>query len=254
MVTIGTDPEFFLYKDNLPIPAIGLLGGTKGKAVELGKGVGIQEDNVMGELTVPAVSLNNPTMLYDYIQYGVEKVKQMFHTPHECRFVPSTKFTSLQLSHPKAQEFGCSRDWNVYDTSHCSVPNLPENTRFAGGHIHFGHEFLKIRKNVRKFVKILDLHLAVPAITKDNDTLRRKAYGKPGNFRYKPYGMEYRTLSNFWVNDEQTIKWVFGQVEKALQFYNDNKKIDPQDQTLIFNSVQQSQFEPKLLEKYNVSF
>ncbi len=43
----------------------------------------------------------------------------------------------------------------------------------------------------------------MPAIILDKDKVRTRNYGKPGNFRPKPYGMEYRTLSNFWINDPQ---------------------------------------------------
>ena len=32
-----------------------------------------------------------------------------------------------------------------------------------------------------------------------NDPLRRKLYGRAGRFRVKPYGLEYRTLDNYWL-------------------------------------------------------
>lgn len=247
---IGTDPEFFLFNETFPIPAIGLLGGTKGKAKPILDGVGIQEDNVMGELTISPVSLYNPNQLHDLVHAGIEWADKQ--TGFKSKFTPSAKFTAQQLADPMAQEFGCARDWNVYERdNHCSVPILPENTRFAGGHIHFGDKRLT-PKECRKFTKILDLYLAMPAIRRDKDKQRRKAYGKPGNFRYKPYGMEYRTVSNWWLGTEEEVQWVFKQIKKAVAFLESGKRIDPQDQTLIYNSVQVSQYEPKLIEKYDV--
>lgn len=252
-LTIGTDPEFFLYKDGLPIPAIGLLGGTKGEPRPLGRGVGIQEDNVMGEFTFEPVSLSDPAKLFDNVQWALEEIKKL--TGADPLFEASALFKPKQLDSAKAREFGCSLDWNIYEKeNHRSVPEMPANTRFAGGHVHFGAEFLKSRKLARRFTRILDLFIAMPAINRDKNNLRRKAYGKPGNLRYKSYGMEYRTPSNWWLASEEELRWLFGQIDASLKFYDKKTRIEPQDQALIFNSVQQSQYEPKIIQKYGVSF
>ncbi len=39
----------------------------------------------------------------------------------------------------------------------------------------------------------------------DKDTERRGMYGKAGAFRPKPYGVEYRTLSNAWLSNDERI-------------------------------------------------
>ena len=39
--------------------------------------------------------------------------------------------------------------------------------------------------------------------------------------RIKEYGVEYRTLSNFWIFSEKTIEWVYEQTRKALEFVKD---------------------------------
>jgi hypothetical protein len=51
----------------------------------------------------------------------------------------------------------------------------------------------------------------------DNGILRKKLYGKAGAFRPKSYGVEYRTLSNFWIFEEKYIDWVYSAVESSLQ-------------------------------------
>jgi hypothetical protein len=43
----------------------------------------------------------------------------------------------------------------------------------------------------------------------DKDTERRKLYGKPGAFRPKPYGCEYRVLSNAWVDKPEVAGILF---------------------------------------------
>jgi hypothetical protein len=43
----------------------------------------------------------------------------------------------------------------------------------------------------------------------DKDKERRKLYGKPGAFRPKPYGCEYRVLSNAWVDKPEVASLLF---------------------------------------------
>ena len=58
MITVGTDPELMLREKSTGriISAAGLIGGTKGKPVQmegLPEGYGVQEDNVMVEYNIP---------------------------------------------------------------------------------------------------------------------------------------------------------------------------------------------------------
>jgi hypothetical protein len=46
--------------------------------------------------------------------------------------------------------------------------------------------------------------------------LRRELYGKAGAFRPKPYGVEYRVLSNRWLNSEALIRWVYNQSQLGM--------------------------------------
>jgi hypothetical protein len=66
-------------------------------------------------------------------------------------------------------------------------------------------------------IKACDLHLGVPSVLMDNGLLRKELYGKAGAYRKKSYGGEYRTLSNYWIFDEQKIGWVYQAVENALE-------------------------------------
>jgi hypothetical protein len=54
-------------------------------------------------------------------------------------------------------------------------------------------------------VRELDYYLGLPSLKWDTDGRRRKLYGKAGAFRPKPYGLEYRVLSNKWLSDEKLI-------------------------------------------------
>ena len=45
-------------------------------------------------------------------------------------------------------------------------------------------------------------------------------YGKPGAFRSKPYGLEYRTISNQWTKNAELIDYVYKQTLYASEFVN----------------------------------
>ena len=55
----------------------------------------------------------------------------------------------------------------------------------------------------------MDYAIGVPSVLIDSDKARRRLYGKAGSMRHKPYGVEYRTLSNFWLNSDELTSWVY---------------------------------------------
>ena len=50
----------------------------------------------------------------------------------------------------------------------------------------------------------------------DFDKQRVVSYGRPGGCRIKTYGVEYRTLSNAWLNDPELVKFVYSQTITAV--------------------------------------
>lgn len=67
-------------------------------------------------------------------------------------------------------------------------------------------------------IRAMDFFLGIPSLLLDNDKERRKLYGKAGAYRTPHYGVEYRTLSNFWMRDKKLVEWVFNQTYEALEF------------------------------------
>ena len=59
-------------------------------------------------------------------------------------------------------------------------------------------------------------------------------YGKAGCLRYKPYGMEYRTLSNFWLNSKELMAWVYQQTVNGV-----SQLFDGKDYTNEFGCIQE---------------
>ncbi len=212
--TIGADPELFLKnKDNKLISVVGLIGGTKKEPLPIGNGCAIQEDNVAAEFCIPAC--NSKELFLSSIDYALSDINQRAQALGLtlAELTASASFDIDQLQTQQAYEFGCDPDFNAYTQKHNPRPKAKnKQLRSAGGHVHIGTKLDPI--NV---IKTCDLFLGVPSVILDEDTERRKLYGKSGAFRYKPYGVEYRTLSNFWIWKSETVSWVYHQVQALLE-------------------------------------
>ncbi len=255
-VTIGADPEVFFedLKTNKIISAEGLIGGSKNDPKPLAKkGCFIQEDNIMAEYNIPPCnSLDDFIHNINYVRNHLNLLAK----EHNAKL--SKKSSSLieekYLNTKQAKMFGCDPDYNVYlQTVNDPVPSNT-NFRSCGGHIHVGFnvdDFVDddITDIVEKIVKAMDFTLGLESVILDLDVNRRTTYGKSGNFRFKSYGVEYRTLSNFWTKDTQGMKWAFEKTFKAIELVNSGL-IDYLDNTYS-NQVQKAinQSDVKLAKK-----
>ena len=71
--------------------------------------------------------------------------------------------------------------------------------------------------------QLMDWHVGVWSTEIDLDKTRRLLYGKAGACRYKTYGVEYRTLSNFWVLDTNLRREVWDRTISACNEFFDAK-------------------------------
>lgn len=211
MYTIGCDPEVFLssieYGDI--VPSCGLIGGDKvaGRSVLPDIGLNVLEDNVTLEFNLNPCS--NPNELILNTITAVETIRKDVLRPIGLDMVikSSHLFHDDLLSHPSAKEFGCAPDFDAYRAGAPKRPISPAsvgNLRCAAGHVHFGYnrEATEIPDYV--LVQFLDafctfFHSPYWSIEHAD---RRKLYGSPGTYRPKPYGFEYRTPNNYWVNGD----------------------------------------------------
>lgn len=234
---IGCDPEFFLKQGGKYRSAVGLIGGTKWEPQRLDdEGSAILEDNVAVEFnTKPAES-------YDEFRSGIYKVLDILREKlpgFEFSKESAVSFPKEELNTPEAHVFGCEPDFNAWlmcenDKPQANDPNL----RSAGGHIHVGSDVAK--DNPVAVIRAMDLFLGVPSVVMDQGTLRRELYGKAGAFRFKPYGAEYRTLSNFWIFDDALIKWAFEGTQRALEFVASGSVIKPEHEFVIQRCINTS--------------
>jgi len=226
ILTLGADPEFFLKSNGEFYPSCGIIGGTKESPLPLKEsgipGLSVQEDNVAVEITTAPWGtrdsfVDNLTNSLSYLPtIFPEKYNLTLSTAASAYFDPKYLVTEQSLT------FGCDPDINAYSgrLNEICEKGKSSNFRTCGGHVHIGFEGKLSEKETRMFVKILDLFLGVPSLFIDKDTERRKLYGKAGAFRYKSYGIEYRTLSNFWMFTPELIGWVWDQVHAAATYFN----------------------------------
>lgn len=223
--TIGSDPEGFLYdKDNEKfLPACDLIGGSKDEPLKFNEVFAVLEDNVMVEYNIPPSDFGNN--LEKDIKYASDFIEEaFFDNDYEIKYVPSVEFTGEDLQTPKAMEFGCLPDMSVWSLEYRDISLAETNLRYAGGHIHFGIKNGMEDEEVVEFVKLFDLAIGVPSVLLDEDEKRRELYGQAGSFRFKPYGFEYRTLSNFWVKKHEEL--ITKQIEMAVDLFNNSINIE----------------------------
>ncbi len=234
-ITTGADPEVFFHNDEGFLSAEGLVGGTKEqpKVIFEGEdeGYAVQEDNVMAEFCIPPAKTEDEFVesnlrVLDYLSDVAELNGAV------VSISPSAKFDEHFLQTAQAATFGCDPDYGAYiQDLNPIIDDIEGNYRFAGGHIHIGYDDPDFEEGV-KLIKAMDIFLGLPSVWLDKDKKRKKYYGTAGRFRIKKYGVEYRTLSNFWLQSEDKIRWVYRQTQKAIEFVNSGEFDKLSDDTL----------------------
>lgn len=249
--SIGADPELFLTDAaGALISAIDRIGGSKEfprHLPELGRGFAVQEDNVALEYNIPAS--NSPEELAENINKIMKYLReQVAGMGLQFSQASAAVFPEQQLMHPMALEFGCDPDFNAWTGDVNPKPKADDHRlRSCGGHVHIGTKLSDVAATIRR----CDLMLGVPSTLQDNGFLRKSLYGKRGAFRPKPYGAEYRTLSNYWIFDNKTIEWVFKNTRLAVE--SQHLKVE-EDDNAIFDAIDNNNLDAAkwLVAKYNI--
>lgn len=254
--SLGCDPEMFLADAaGGLISSIGLIGGTKESPAPLpiGDGFAVQEDNVAVEFNIPPASSPEEysRAIESVIKFLNENIQQMHGL--SLSKLSAASFPDAQLQDHRALVFGCDPDYNAWTGKRNPKPKAKDaNLRSCGGHIHVGYKF-ESKEDALKLIRIMDLTHGVPSVLMDaNGDKRRELYGARGAYRLKPYGVEYRTLSNFWIFNDSTRKWAFTQTARALDSLH-TLDVDSEDAT-IFDAINNNNKEAAkyLVDKYSL--
>lgn len=283
-VTFGSDPELFLFdrQSRKIVSSIPVIKFDKHDPVKLGGGIKMYADNVLVEAAMPP-SDSKDGMLEQF--HRVFKAMQRA-LGNNFSLVPQAayKFPMEELNDPKAWESGCDPNFNVYDG--CANPPAQFNDGLRSGsfHVHIGNKNFKKEKDGHLLnfhsrelaIKLMDLFVGVPSLVFDKDEtapIRRALYGKAGEFRPTPYGIEYRVLGNFALRSPKITELVFdlinhglnhlisGSGEEVLKTVGENnvrQAIDTNNVTLAQQLMAKSELPSKLLAKvkknYNTEF
>ena len=217
-VTLGSDPEFFIQDKQGKLKSIiGMLGGTKDNPAHLDDfgEFKMQEDNVAAEYNIPPAKTRE--QFIEHMLFPQKAIARIIGTDkYTISNLASASFPEEELRHPKAQEFGCDPDFSAWTYMENPKPECDDPTfRTAGGHIHLGLK-KKTASEIIRVIRNMDKYLGVWSVITDNDNKRRQLYGKAGAFRPQKHGVEYRTLSNFWIFDKVLIGEVWDRSQEAV--------------------------------------
>jgi hypothetical protein len=198
---LGADPEIFVVDGNDKIiPAFTFLKSKKASNL-------LYYDGFQAEFTCG---------IHNCLSFLVDEVHERLDSLHRRAKVQNGKLTLknvlpvaqnvLVATAPEHVELGCMPSMNAYGLRGRPVPDpYALRYRFAGGHIHFGftdsHELNKLpqmQDAVRALDGIVGL-IGVSLAANIDNPLRREFYGLAGEYRLPAHGLEYRSLSNFWL-------------------------------------------------------
>jgi hypothetical protein len=258
-LTMGCDPEFFISKEGKIIgsehvvPKEGLLHkqvweSSKERYVDGAPQV--IQDGVQVELNPMADTCRQRISgsIHNGIMTVVSALKDgMSISPEVTVEVTEDELNTL---HPKNRVLGCNPSFSIYESEYeLGVDPATYMIRSGGGHLHFGvagydRKTLKdidpakysasckdayvMFNNPKDFIKVLDIVVGNTCVLFDRDKgnkIRREVYGKAGEYRTPNHGVEYRTLSNFWLRDYSVMSLVFALGRAAYTVaLNDNLK------------------------------
>lgn len=225
-ILIGADPELFLRNPNSGafISAHNYVKGTKEEPFLVDKGA-VQLDGTAAEFNIdPASNANEFVVNISTVMGQLSEMTKgsgyVLSASPVADFDPAYFDTEIPMS---SKVLGCNPDYNAWELCPNATPEGDRPFRTGSGHVHIGwgsgfdcfdpDHFQKCAEVCRQ----LDHHLGLYSLLWDGDNRRRELYGKAGAFRPKPYGVEYRVLSNAWLKNELLQRWVYAATVAAMR-------------------------------------
>ena len=193
---IGTDPEFFVgAKGGSQVPAFAVLPSK------------VEAKNWFWD-GYQAETRVHPDRCLELLADNLKSAISLL--PETLELLPGSIWEIpkdlLQVATDSEVALGCDPSLNAYGMSgqKVEVPrDLP--VRFAGGHVHFGFnksDEYHTEKWYQDTVKAIDAFAGIASVAlaaNYDNRIRRQYYGLAGEYRLPQHGLEYRTLSNFWL-------------------------------------------------------
>lgn len=220
-INVGCDPELFIKKNGSIIGSEKILP-KNGLAYSTGK---IIIDGVQAELN-PAPSYCR-VFLGGYISDAFKSLKQILDKDNTLSLDFTTSVTvdpkEMDTLSPENKVLGCTPSKSIYGRVGLGVKDVKAFfDRSLGGHIHLSGgepDADKAIRNYEKMVAVMDILVGNTCVLLDRNTgnvIRRKTYGRAGEYRTPEHGIEYRTLSSFWLKSYQLMSMVMGLSKQAV--------------------------------------
>jgi len=249
-LTLGCDPEFF-FKNNKGVvegaekvlPKNGIESRAKSKIII---------DGVQAELNpIPyecRANLGNEiSRCFQELQKVVTQNGKV-----DVNFEQVVKVTKKELCSlsKKSRVFGCGPSKNITKGQKTKITVDPAkySMRSAGGHIHLGSKYFTENEKEQKdrqerVIAMMDIIVGNTCVLIDRDSYareRRRIYGRAGEYRTPKYGVEYRTLSNFWLQSYQLMSLVMGLTRLAFDIVSSSNKDHDYEAAILKNVVRTS--------------
>lgn len=222
--SMGADPEFMLKRGDTYVSAIEIIKGDTGNRINIG-GHQFYWDNVMAECAI------KPGFSKKEVVGNFQSCLQIYaDLVAPCKLIAqaSQEYPPEALMSQESQIVGCVPDTCAYMMLVTKPPKdkmIGKPLRSCGGHIHLGQEGGILDDHGYEAVLVihfLDLFLGIPSLFIDKDptsTLRRFLYGQAGRYRVQePYGMEYRSLGNFWLSSPKLVELIYDICDFTIWF------------------------------------
>lgn len=218
---VGADPELFLRKGKTFYSAYGMIPGDKHNPHKVDGGA-VQVDGMALEFNI------DPAETEEQFLHNIAKVRATLEAMvpgYDVVAQPTARFKHAYMEKQPLESkiLGCDPDYNAWTNGRRNPkPNGDVNFRTGAGHVHVGWcKDVDIMNEDHRdacimATKQLDCVLGLGSLLYDSDNTRRTLYGKAGAFRPKPYGVEYRTLSNAWLQSKDITSWVYNSTIRAL--------------------------------------
>lgn len=242
----GSDPEIFLLNENdICVPPIHLILNEQIEVIGYNNKyrpifyadnlIKIIEDGAAFEFNTKPVE--NAEEYFEIINYGLEKLNGLFKGNYKISVTPAVNFnlssivynSSLLPQYDYACRFGCDPDIDIYSGKYSAEIDARNIfNRFGGGHIHISSDIeYKSMVDIVNQTKIFDILIGNAFVVQSKlpelEKIRQKYYGRPGKIRIQNYGdctgIEYRTPSNSWITNLDSIKLIFDSVDKSLEIF-----------------------------------
>lgn len=257
-ILIGCDPEVFVTQHGVYKSAHNLIKGDKKNPQRVDRGA-VQVDGMALEFNIdPAASEDEFCLNVNTVFHQLE----LMVPDYKIAVTPTAKFDPAYMKEQpeKALELGCDPDYNAWSFTENIKPDGNRPMRTAAGHIHIGWtqgRDINDPAHVEDACLIgrqMDFYIGLGSCIYDRDQERRSMYGKAGCIRIKPYGVEYRTPSNAWLNSEYLMKWVFRNAKKGVEaaIAGDDLSTKVGDIQYIINNGYSTDYIKEMMDRYNL--